>query len=168
MFPSVAIRDPFIRNFFTVVLIIYIRRYLLRIPSTHQITIFRRCITVHYGTLKKIGAVRTLFHRKVNPKIEQLDSYRIELSLIERDSCSFQLTGEPPRRAFEMLRSDVGRERERNVEGAIKRKLFVPAVKITSRFSRNPVLYAKQSLYDSWFTTRCIPIKTIPLLLDTV
>lgn len=24
-----------------------------------------------------------------------------------------------------MLRSDVGRERERNVEGAIKRKLFV-------------------------------------------
>lgn len=96
--------------------------------------------------------MRTLFHRKVNPKIEQLDSYRIELSLIERDSCSFQLTGEPPRRAFEMLRSDVGRERERNVEGAIKRKLFVPAVKITSRFSRNPVLYAKQSLYDSWFT----------------
>lgn len=67
-----------------------------------------------------------------------------------------------------MLRSDVGRERERNVEGAIKRKLFVPAVKITSRFSRNPVLYAKQSLYDSWFTTRRIPIKTIPLLLDTV
>lgn len=46
-----------------------------------------------------------------------------------------------------MLRSDVGRERERNVEGAIKRKLFVPPVKITSRDSRETRYYTRSNRF---------------------
>ena len=63
-----------------------------------------------------------------------------------------------------MLRSD--REKER--EGAIK--LFISQWKFLEILEkpgiiREAIVY---SLYDSWFTTRCIPIKTTLELLDTV